>query len=60
MEKSVGTEGKHLRPLEEGEVASLSQTGQSENYTDGLGHSPTVPQTGVCVHWCARWLGDGA
>ena len=46
MGKSIGTEGKHLRLLEEGEVADLWQTGQSENYTDGLYHGPMCPGLG--------------
>ena len=44
--KSIGTEGKHLRPLEEGEMADLWQMGQSEKYTDGLYHSPMCPGLG--------------
>ena len=44
--KSVGTEGEHLRLLEEGEMADLWQTGQSETYTDGLRHSPARPRLG--------------
>ena len=36
MGKLIGTEGTHLRLLEEGEAANLWQMGQSEKYTDGL------------------------
>ena len=52
MGKSIGTEGKHLRLLEEGEVADLWQTGQSEKYTDSPYHGPTCPGPGhvfICV-----------
>ena len=46
--KSIGTEGKHLRLSEEGEVADLWQMGQSEKYTDDQYHSPMSPGLG-CV-----------
>lgn len=40
MGKSLGTEGNHLRLLDEGETAGLGQTGKSMTYTDGLCHDP--------------------
>ena len=46
MGKSAGTEGEHLRVLEEGETAGLWQTGQSETYADGMCHSPACPRLG--------------
>ena len=44
--KSIRTEGKHLRPLEEGEAADLWQMGQSGKYTDGPYLGPTCPGLG--------------
>ena len=63
MEKSIGTKGKHLRLLEEGEAAILWQTGHSEKYTDGLYCGPMSPRlghvfTGVQGGWelvCGDW-----
>ena len=52
MGKLIGTEGKHLRLLQEGEVANLLQMGQSQKYTGGLYHGPTCPGLGhvfTCV-----------
>ena len=46
MGKSIGTEGKHLRLLEEDEAADLWQMGWSEKYTDGPYHSPICPRLG--------------
>ena len=42
-----------LRLLEEGEMASLWQTGQSETYTGGPCHSPVHHRLG-CVSTCAH------
>ena len=44
--KSIGTEGKHLRLLEEGEAAHLWQMEQSQNYTESAYCGPTCPGLG--------------
>ena len=61
---AVGRQTERLS--EEGEVADLWQTGQSEKYTGGLYHSPTCPRlgrvfTGVQGGWeldCGDWRTD--
>ena len=55
MGKLVGTEGKHVRLSEEGETASLWQTRQSENYTEGPCHGPLCSLLG---HVSTRVHGD--
>ena len=40
----LGQKGSILGCSEEGETASLWQTGQSETYTDGPCHSPARPR----------------
>ena len=52
MGKSIGTEEKHLRLLEEGKVANLWQTGQSKKYTDDPYLGPTCPALGRVFTSC--------
>ena len=52
MGKSIGTEGKHLRLSEEGEVANLWQVGQSEKYADGPYHALRALDWAVCSQVC--------
>ena len=57
--KLVGTEEKHLELSEESKRAILGQEGQSETYTDDLGHNPvcfSLEHVSACVH--RTWVLD--
>ena len=57
--KSVGTEENHLELSEESKRAILGQAGQSETYTDDLGHNPvcfSLEHVSACVY--GAWVLD--